>query len=147
PPGRPEPPWEYKLKLSDEPAKTTSPGVVQVRRFRDDEAFVADMIYDRPTGLPDGDCTLIDVEDAGRRSVIPGGTAGEHLLVPVLRDGELLYDAPSLDELRRRVRQQLAGLPEGVKRLTDPQPYPVGLEGSLHELKMKLIREVGESRR
>ncbi len=144
-PGQAARPWDYKLKLSDEPGKATSPGVLQVRRFRDGQAFVADMIYDRPTGLPDGDYTVVDLQDATQRRIISRDAAWEDLLVPVLRDGEPVYDAPSLVELRERVRQQLAHLPEGVKRFTDPQPYPVGLEAALHELKARLARQASES--
>jgi len=144
-PGRPEPPWEYKLKLSDEPGKATSPGVLQVRRFHDDEAFVADMIYDRPTGLPDGDYTIVDLHDAARRRTIPRETAWEDLLVPVFQDGKLRYEAPSLAHVRERTRRQLARLPEGVKRFTNPQPYPVGLEGALHDLKTRLARRAAKS--
>src|SRR5437763_5552103 len=40
---RPGEPWRYRIKLSDEPAKTSCPGLLQVRRFyRPDGRFIAD---------------------------------------------------------------------------------------------------------
>src|SRR5437016_12459336 len=39
--------WRYRIKVSDEPAKTSCPGLLQVRRFHDpDGRFIADAIYE-----------------------------------------------------------------------------------------------------
>ena len=38
--------WEYKMKLSEQAEKVSNPGIQQVRRFRQDGEFLADMIYD-----------------------------------------------------------------------------------------------------
>ena len=37
--------WAYKMKLSEQAIKISTPGIQQVRRFRDEQGFVADMIY------------------------------------------------------------------------------------------------------
>src|SRR5262249_43042321 len=47
--------WQYRIKLSDEPVKTSVPGLLQVRRFHQPDAkFVADAIYeiDHPGSTP-----------------------------------------------------------------------------------------------
>jgi nicotinate phosphoribosyltransferase len=73
------------------------------------------------------------------------GTNGEDLLQPVLRRGKPVYKLPPLEEIRQRVRDQLAGLHRGIKRLDNPHQYPAGLELSLHEFKTELIlRAKGE---
>src|SRR5262249_8885564 len=36
--------WQHKLKLSEQAAKTTNPGILQVRRFRSGEEYVGDAI-------------------------------------------------------------------------------------------------------
>lgn len=50
----------------------------------------------------------------------------EPLLVEVMRDGDRLDgDATDLDAAAERCREALAALPSGVKRLRDPDAYPV----------------------
>lgn len=48
--GSPAGPWLHKIKLSEQPAKTTTPGRLGVRRYRRGGEFVADMIYDLDPG-------------------------------------------------------------------------------------------------
>ena len=49
----------------------------------------------------------------------------EALLLPVLRDGELVEPLPALADIRARAQAQREALPEGVRRLRNPEPYPV----------------------
>ncbi len=133
--------WHHKLKLSEQAAKTSTPGVQQVRRFHRDGAADGDAIFDELTGLPPGPVTIVDPADPSRRKTFPAGDRHEDLLVPVFRGGRRVYDAPPLAESRRRTADQLALLHPTTKRLVNPHPYPVGLERSLHELKLRLIGE------
>lgn len=131
--------WQYKLKLSEQAAKISTPGVLQVRRYRNPAGeFIADAIYDEELGLTEP-VTIIDPLDPTRRRVIEPDAAHEDLLVPVFRAGRLVYDPPTLDAVRARVQQQLAGFHAGVKRFVNPHQYPVGLERRLHELKTDLV--------
>jgi nicotinate phosphoribosyltransferase len=52
---------------------------------------------------------------------VPAGAAG--LLETVMRGGELARPHPTLSEIRARCAAQLAMLPDGVRRLTDPEAY------------------------
>jgi nicotinate phosphoribosyltransferase len=129
--------WQYRIKLSEQLAKITNPGIQRVRRFTD-SLFIADMIYDaqRPPG---GDCLIIDPVDITRRKKIPAGTPFEELLVPLLRGGKLVYEPPKIELIRERAQDQLALLHPGIKRFINPHLYPVGLESGFHDLKTKLI--------
>ena len=131
--------WAPRIKLSDHAAKVTTPGVLQVRRYRRGGEYIADMIYDESAGAPAGDM-IIDPTDATRRKVIPPDSPHEDLLVPIFRDGRCACDRPPLEEIRRRVRDQLAMFHDGIKRFVNPHEYPVGLGRELHETKDKLIR-------
>lgn len=131
-------PWQHRIKLSEQRIKTTTPGVLQVRRYQERGRAVADAIYDEQQPIQ-GDCTIVDPEDPNRRKTIPNGTAGSDLLVPVFRGGKRVYDVPPIEEARRRVEEQLALLDPEVKRLANPHSYPVGLEIGLHERKSELI--------
>jgi len=130
--------WESKVKLSEQVAKTTNPGILQVRRFRSENEFIGDAIYDTNRAMP-MDFAIVDPLDATRRKHFSPGTASEDLLVPVLRGGRLVYQPPTLKEIRSRALQQLAMLSPGIKRSVNPHQYPAGLEIGLHDLKTKLI--------
>jgi nicotinate phosphoribosyltransferase len=130
--------WQHKIKLSEQAAKTTNPGILQVRRFRSGNEFVGDAIYDLLNPVP-SEFIIVDPLDLTRRKHIAADTSGEDLLVPVFRCGKLVYDSPPLDQIRARVQQQLSLFHGGVKRFVNPHEYPAGLELGLHELKTKLI--------
>jgi nicotinate phosphoribosyltransferase len=124
--------------LSEQAAKVSTPGIQQVRRFRSEKEFIGDGIFDVERGVP-GTFTIVDPLDATRRKHIASATPFEDLLVPIFRRGKLVYEAPSLGDIRQRAQAQLAMFHPGVKRLMNPHQYPVGLELSLHNLKMDLV--------
>ncbi len=130
--------WDYKLKLSEQAIKITTPGIPQVRRFRDAGGFVADAIYDAPNP-PSGEVVIVDPSDLTRRKHVPAGTPSEELLVPIFRAGKLVSPLPDLREARHRTQSQLAQLHAGIKRFVNPHEYPAGLELGLHDLKTKLV--------
>jgi nicotinate phosphoribosyltransferase len=130
--------WDYKIKLSEQAAKVTNPGVLQVRRYRTETEFIGDAIYDQTRPLS-ADVTIVDSADAIRRKHFPAGTTYEDLLVAIFRAGALTYEPPSLDAIRGRAQQQLSMLHPGIKRFDNPHAYPAGLELSLHKFKTELI--------
>jgi nicotinate phosphoribosyltransferase len=132
--------WRHKVKVSEQAAKTSNPGVQQVRRFSGPGGFVADVIYDEETGI--GDAPLVvDPLDPTRRKHIPAGTPFEDLLLPVVRGGRVVYQAPPLAATQARARDQVARLHPGIRRFVNPHQYPVGLALELHELKTRLVLE------
>ncbi|HYH44968.1 MAG TPA: nicotinate phosphoribosyltransferase, partial [Thermoanaerobaculia bacterium] len=88
-------PWKYKVKLSEQAVKITTPGIQQVRRFSSHGEFVADMIFDEELGAP-ASPTIVDPGDLTRRKEIPAGTEHTDLLVPVFRQGKRVYEPPPL---------------------------------------------------
>jgi nicotinate phosphoribosyltransferase len=138
---RPGSRWEYRIKLSDERAKTSCPGSLQVRRFnQSDGTFIADAIYETDHGVSEP-CKIVDVETEDKTN-IPANTPYSDLLVPVFRKGELVYRAPAIEASREQLRKQLSSAPPEILQLNDPQPYKIGLERSLYELRSKLITRV-----
>ncbi len=133
-------PWKYKVKLSEQAVKVTTPGIQQVRRFSTHGQFAADMIFDEELGAP-ASPTIVDPGDLTRRKEIPAGMPSEDLLVPVFRAGRRVYDPPPLAEVRQRGQEQLQSLHPGIKRFVNPHLYPVGLELGLFDLKTRLILE------
>jgi nicotinate phosphoribosyltransferase len=102
------------MKLSE--GKATLPGRKQVFRLRDAEgSFVKDVIA---------------LEDEK--------VDGEPLLIKVVEKGKVVYDFPTLEEIRERALENLSRLPEKYKRLRNAAKYPVELSPKLK----KLIREL-----
>lgn len=143
--------WEYKMKLSEQAIKISTPGIQQVRRFRNETGFLADMIIDE--SQPEWSAneawsgraaTMIDPMDFTKRRKFDASQAFEDLLVPVFRAGRRVYTSPDIHAIRARVQAQLAGFHPGVKRFVNPHTYPVGLEKNLHELKTQLILNLRE---
>jgi nicotinate phosphoribosyltransferase len=137
--------WEHKIKLSEQIAKTSIPGIQQVRRYRVGGEFRADMIVDEltpppppPAGTPP---ILVDPMDVTRQRPVPSSpdTTTEDLLVPVLRGGSVVYASPPLAQIRQRTQDQLAALHPGIKRPINPHTYPVGLEKNLSDLRQHMI--------
>ena len=132
--------WQHKVKLSEQTAKVSTPGVQQVRRYGNDREFVEDLVYDEEAGVP-AQPMMVDPLDPTRRRRVSPDLASEDLLVPVVRRGRVTYDRPGIEDVRRRVREQLGRFHAGVKRFVNPHRYPVGLESGLHDLKTRLVLE------
>lgn len=133
--------WQYRIKLSEESAKASFPGSLQVRRFHQpDQRFIADAIYETDRGVSEP-CEIVDVETEDKTK-IPQNTRYSDLLVPIFRAGQLVYEAPSIETSRDHLRKQLSCAPPKILQLKDPAPYKIGLERSLHELRSGLIERV-----
>jgi nicotinate phosphoribosyltransferase len=131
--------WQHRIKISEQAIKTSNPGVQQVRRFSQDGAFIADAICDSEA-MPKNGCVLVDQTDPTRQKRIGAEVAFEDLLVPVLRRGAPVYDPPTLAQIRARKTAQLSALHQGIKRFDNPHQYPAGLEASLMEQKLALVK-------
>lgn len=135
--------WAHRIKLSEQPIKTTIPGIQQVRRFENTHGLVADMIYDELLGCDDAR-QIVDPADPTRRKRISGKTTARELLVPIARGGQIVFDDEPLELLRERAREELTKVHPGTRRFLHPHEYPVGLEPKLHELRIKMIDEARE---
>ncbi len=106
------------MKLSED--KATFPGRKQVYRFTDDSGkFTHDIV-----GLD-------------KENII-----GEPLLIKVIEKGKLIYNLPSIEEIRNYAKISLQKLPNKYKILNNPQKYPVQLSQNLETLTRKLATQL-----
>ena len=133
-------PWQKKLKLSEQAVKVSNPGSLQVRRFEDQKEYLADMIYDDLDGVS-AERNMVDIADISIRKKIPASAHYHDLLVPIFRRGNLVYERPSIHQMRSLAQNELGHFYSGVKRLLNPHIYPVGLELGLYEIKTRLMQE------
>jgi nicotinate phosphoribosyltransferase len=140
---RPGEQWQYRIKLSDEPAKSSCPGLLQVRRYSDANGrFIADAICEIDHRIREP-CVIVDPGTNVRRE-IPAGSDSADLLVPLFRKGELVYRVPEIHQSREHAGKQLNCAPPEVLKLDKPRRYGVGLEDSLHDLRSTLIAQAKE---
>jgi len=135
--------WAPRIKVSEQASKTTTPGVLQVRRYRVNGEFAGDMLYDE-TAPPVGvGAMMVDPTDLTRRKRFAADAEFEELLRPALRAGALVGPLTSareaLDAARARCASDLASFHAGVKRLVNPHQYPVGLERRLYDRRTALV--------
>jgi nicotinate phosphoribosyltransferase len=134
--------WEPKLKVTEQTAKTSLPGLLGVRRyFREDGTLAGDMVYDVEHPPSSAEATMISPTDITKRKHFAGSQRYEELLVPVFREGEPVYAPPLLTDVRDRAAAQLAALDPTRKRFLNPHTYPVGLERRLHERRVQEVLE------
>ena len=141
--------WLPKLKLSEQVAKISTPGIQQVRRFYLQDAvpdgqsgegthnYLADMIFDQQ--YKPREAMIVDPLDYTRRKSIPAQAQYEDLLLPVFRAGKKVMQLPDLETVRQFRSKRLAGFHPSIRRLLNAHQYPVGLEVGLNKAKMELI--------
>lgn len=132
--------WEPKVKVSQQSLKINIPGIHNVKRYFSNGKAVADMIYLEGQEIDPKGVVIIDPNDATRRKrLMPAFYKEEDLLKPIFKQGELVYELPSLASIRERSGIQLEAFDKTHKRLINPHTYPVGLEENLHHLRMELV--------
>ena len=97
----------------DEPSKATIPGKKQIYRVPD-----ADGNYIK-------DCVTLWDESVSE---------GQSLLIPIIQDGELVYDFPDLQDIQTRTTVELNRLPDSHKRVREAESYPVEFHPTLRKL-------------
>ncbi len=132
--------WKHRLKLSEQTAKSTNPGMLQIRRFFDGTHYIADAIYDEL--IEHQMEKIVNVFDPSHSLVIPKDGLFEDLLVPVFKKGKLVYNSPAIFDIQRLAKNELSRLAPNMKRLVNPQPYLAGLENATFEKKLSMIDQL-----
>jgi nicotinate phosphoribosyltransferase len=63
----------------------------------------------------------------------------EELLKPIFIKGELVYELPSIEEIRSYCQKQVESLWDEVKRFENPHNYYVDLTQKLWDIKRQLL--------
>ena len=132
--------WRDRIKITEQAAKLTVPGVLDVRRYyHEDGRLAGDMVFDANHGVSEREL-IVDPSDSLRRKVL-SGKRFETLLAPLARSGKAVLEAGDRDAMsaRERAFAQVATLDESQKRMLNPHSYPVGLECGLFERRNNLV--------
>ena len=132
-----------KIKISENIGKITNPHFKKVYRLYDKESgkALADQlcVYDE---VIDGSqpLTIFDPEAIWKTKTLTDFTVKE-LQVPIFKNGECVYESPSIDEIRDYCKEQVDLLWDEVKRFENPHTYYVDLSQKLWDLKTRLLKE------
>ncbi|WP_102378536.1 nicotinate phosphoribosyltransferase [Raoultibacter timonensis] len=132
--------WRDRIKITEQAAKLTVPGVLDVRRYyHEDGRLAGDMVFDANHGVSEREL-IVDPSDSLRRKVL-SGKRFETLLAPLARSGKAVLEAGDRDAMsaRERAFAQVATLDESQKRMLNPHSCPVGLECGLFERRNNLV--------
>ncbi len=130
-----------KIKLSANPEKMTNPGFKKIVRFYDREGLMdADALADNSEDLSTCGVLIIDPNNPLRRKKLNSGQRVE-LLRQIVKAGQLVYEFPSLEQIRLHRKDQLVHLHESHKRLHNPHEYKVGLTHTLWQQKEHMLNQ------
>ena len=132
-----------KIKISENVGKITNPHFKKLYRFygNDTGKAIADYlcVYDE-TVDDSGDFEIFDPDATWKTKTVYDFTAKE-LQVPIFVKGELVYECPSLEEVRAYCLQQVDTLWDEVKRFDNPHTYYVDLSQKLWDIKYGLLKK------
>lgn len=134
---------EPKIKISADAGKITNPHFKKLYRFfgNDTGKAIADYLCLHDEQVDDNqDLEIFDPEATWKRKTVYDFTARE-LQVPIYRGGELVYQLPTLEEIRAYCMQQIDSLWDEVKRFDNPHTYYVDLSQKLYDIKFRLLRD------
>jgi len=125
--------WAPKLKISDNPEKTTDPGIKMPIRFYDKNGFiVGDVLFTEDDhSWKTGDVISHDRMVFGQTRVFGKDLERRPLLEFVVQGGKRLAPSPKLADIRKFAQEQIARIPGETRRLVNPQIYWVGLSDRL----------------
>ena len=134
-----------KIKISENVGKITNPHYKRLYRF-----------FDRATGMAEADYITVydEVVDDTQPLVIcdPDATwkkktmenfEAKELQVPIFKNGELVYQCPTLPEIKQYCKEQIATLWPEVLRFDNPHNYYVDLSDRLLKIKLDLLNARG----
>ena len=134
-----------KIKISENAAKITNPHFKRVYRLFENSTgkAIADLICVHDEVIdPSQPLELFDPEATWKRKTITDFTVRE-LLVPIFLGGRLVYQQPSIEEMRTWCAGQIDTLWDEVKRFENPHNYYVDLSQKLWDIKQSLLKQRG----
>lgn len=137
--------WVPKIKLSENSEKITNPGNKQIYRIieKDSGKVFADYIALEEERFSEAeDLVLFDPIDTWKKSTLKGGSYEMRpLLVPIFLGGKLVYNCPSVEEIKAHCKKEKDSLWEECRRLTNPHAVHVDLSDKLYEMKKGLLAQ------
>jgi nicotinate phosphoribosyltransferase len=134
--------WLPTTKFSENLSKSIIPGNKKLHRiYKDSGKSNADIISlnDEPIDDTDSICLYHPFDQDKSRKLLRSEINNmESLLVPVIKNGKLIYEFPGIEKIREVRNHDLDKLDIGVKRIIYPHTYHVSLSPGLNRLKQEV---------
>lgn len=129
-----------RIKVSDDSAKTINPGYKKVYRFYDKNSGYAlgDVVALADEKIAKDKFTLVHPIETWKKTDLTNYDV-RGLQEVIFKDGELVYQEPSLKDKQRYCQEEFESLYPEVTRINKPHEYYVDLTDRLRELKNELI--------
>ena len=134
-----------KIKVSENTAKITNPGFKKLWRLydRENNKAIADVITMHDEVIDDTKpYEIFDPEHIWKRKTLTDFRAVP-LQVQLFKDGECVYESPSVEEIRTYCKEQMDTIWDEVLRFENPHKYYVDLSQKLWDEKQRLLLQHG----
>ncbi len=138
--------FQPKIKLSENIEKVTNPGNKTFYRVYDkatkkikaDLICLVDEVFDEADTLK-----LFDPAAPWKKTRLAGGTYTlREMLLPVIKNGQTVYQSPDVMEIRQICEQEKDTLWEETKRFVNPHEVYVDLSQKLYDMKADLLNKM-----
>jgi nicotinate phosphoribosyltransferase len=132
--------FEPTMKFSDNPDKSTNPGVKQLwRLFGEDGLALADLMTLEGEEPRAGEELVLHHPSADWRRLRLRPAEARPLLSKVMEGGRVCAAMPALSDIRAGLRGRLEGFDSTYLRLLNPHVYKVSISSALRDLKLGFI--------
>ncbi len=136
-----------KIKLSENTEKITNPGNKTIYRIYDKTTgkIRADLIcFAHETFDTSKDLFIFDPIETWKKTRLIGGSyMMREILLPIFKNGECVYQSPSVTKIAEYCKQEKKTLWEETKRLFYPHNVYVDLSDELYTVKKELLNQLG----
>lgn len=137
--------WKAVMKISNNPAKITTPGIKQVwRLYNKDGSMKADVISLKEETIERGKLYTFYHPDNEWQFFNFSASDVCPLLKEYIKDGVIVEAEPTLKEIKAFAMSELDVLDATSKRLLNPHIYKVSLTEKAKTLKMEVLKEIKE---
>ena len=138
-----------KMKISENAGKVTTPCNKELVRFYDKATgkALADVLFVDGEEIPSGEpYEIFDPVETWKAKVLENYTTRK-LYVKVFENGRLVYDKPSISEIRNYCTKEIDSRWDAVKRFEYPHEYYVDLSPKLWKIKDDILRQFRHTRK
>ncbi len=131
-----------KIKVSENVAKITTPCFKKAYRLFSNETgmAIADVLTLPDEKIEGESYEIFDPNNTWKRKTVTNFTAKE-LMVQIFKEGECVYDSPSLEEIRNYCKDEVDKIWEEVKRFENPHEYYVDMSQKLWDIRYNLLSQ------
>jgi nicotinate phosphoribosyltransferase len=133
------------MKVSDNPEKSSNPGIKQVYRFFSDSGEpLGDLVSEASEDAPGGDPVLFyHPTSVTQKYRMEDYDHAEALLTRVMKNGVPCAKQETLSQFRERALSRVESLPHTYRRMINPHVYKVSLSRRLKDMKLSILRDHG----